>query len=72
MDICFFVNDLDLFNLPFIRPDFCILNNVLCRDNNNVQGSKKHSSNMKGQIVPSFTPVDFRTLRYKKAAACSM
>lgn len=58
-DICFFVNGLDLFNLPFIRLHFCILNTVLCKDNNNVQESKKHFANMKGQTLPPFTPVDF-------------
>lgn len=59
MDICFFVNGLDLFNLPFIRLDFYILNNVLCKDNNDVQASKKHFANMKRQTLPSFTPLDF-------------
>jgi len=58
-DICYFVNGLDLFNLPFIRLDFCILNTVLCKDNNNVQGSKNHFADTKGQTLPSFTPVDF-------------
>lgn len=41
-DICFFVNGLGLFNLPFIRLDLCIWNNVLCKDNNSIQGSEKH------------------------------
>lgn len=71
---CFFVNGLDLFNLPFITLDFCI-NTVLCKDSNNVQGSKKRFANMKCWALPSFTPVDSSETKdsaVQKASACFM
>jgi len=48
--ICSFVDGLDLFNLPFLRIDICILNNVLCKDYNNGQGTEKHLA-MEGQTA---------------------
>lgn len=56
--ICFFSNGLDSFNSPFMKLGFSVLNTVLCKDNS-VQWSKKHFANMKGQTLPSFTPLDF-------------
>lgn len=70
-DICFFVNGLGLFNLPFIRLDFCIWNNVLCKDNNSIQGSEKHLAIWKARLCHPlvwFVLVRQRTLRYKRAA----